>query len=298
MNRALAIAIACIVLAGTVIAGTLVFDVASVKVCGPDSHPPYTIMGGPGTRDTGRFRASHATMRFLLERAYGVQPDQIGGPSWIKDVPASLFYDVAVTMPPDTSKKDFQQMLQNLLAERFHLVIHHETRHFPGYDLVVDKGAPKIKDVMIDDDVPDGPQTRRPRGTDGFPMLVGPATIILGVDTDDQRIKFQQRTMGDFAGTLEKLVAVAQGFQPDDPVPRVADMTGLTGNYTFSLEYSCPACAARFGKGSGDASAPGSGVPDIFKAIQQQLGLRLVKNVNVSLDVIVVDSVDKTPVEN
>jgi len=64
------------------------------------------------------------------------------------------------------------------------------------------------------------------------------------------------------------------------------------------LKYSCPACAARFGKSSGDASDPGSGVPDIFKAIQQQLGLRLVKDTSVSLDVIVVDSIDKTPVAN
>ena len=73
MSRAIEITLACVILVGAGRAGDLAFDAASVKVCSPDSHPPYAITGGPGTRDTGRFRASHATMRFLLQRAYGIQ---------------------------------------------------------------------------------------------------------------------------------------------------------------------------------------------------------------------------------
>jgi uncharacterized protein (TIGR03435 family) len=50
-------------------------------------------------------------------------------------------------MPRDTTKAQFQEMLRNLLVERFHLVVHHETRTFPGYELVVDKGGLKLKEA-------------------------------------------------------------------------------------------------------------------------------------------------------
>lgn len=71
------------------------------------------------------------------------------------------FYEVKGTMPPDTTKAQFRVMLQNLLAYRFHLVAHQETRNFPGYALVVDKSGPKLKETAAPPD--DG---ALPTGTD------------------------------------------------------------------------------------------------------------------------------------
>lgn len=284
-------------LVGVSMAAEQAFDVASVKISPPDAPRPYTISGGPGTRDVSRFRARHTTMEYLLQRAYGVQRDQIAGPSWIKEAPASVNYEIAVTMSPETTQEQFQKMLQVLLAERFHLIVHHETRHFPGYALVIDKGGPKLTEVKIDDDIPDErPPGRQPHGPDGFIMMVGPAYISMLNDPVNPRVKFQQRTLADFAGRLGPLVATSQGLHPGqgDPVPRVIDMSGLTGIYTFTIEYSCPPCDTRVDS----AGDPGSGKPELFQAIQKQLGLRLEKKPDVSLDVIVVDSIDKTPTAN
>ena len=86
-------------------------------------------------------------------------------------------------------------------------------------------------------------------------------------DPVNTRVKFQQRTMSDFAGVLGSLIATSQGLHPGqgDTVPRVLDMTGLTGIYTFTIEYSCPRCDTR----PAAAGDPGSGKPELFQAIRR-----------------------------
>jgi uncharacterized protein (TIGR03435 family) len=78
------------------------------------------------------------------------------------------------------------------------------------------------------------------------------------------------------------------------PVPRVVDKTGLTGKYTFTLQFSQPSSP---GSTPGPDS-PGTDLPDLFVTLRQQLGLRLNKTAGAPVDVIVVDSVDKAPVAN
>jgi uncharacterized protein (TIGR03435 family) len=110
--------------------------------------------GGPGTSDPGHYIDPVDTMVGLLMRAYGMDSAQIIGPASLRQV-GGPFYEVTATMPVDTTRAQFQTMLRNLLAERFHLVVHHESRTFPGYELVVDKGGPKLKeDVNPPDDAP------------------------------------------------------------------------------------------------------------------------------------------------
>jgi uncharacterized protein (TIGR03435 family) len=123
------------------------FDAASVTLIGPEIRQPYTITGGPGTSDPGRFRAPRIPLFNLLARAFGVSTDQIVGPAWLRDFASANNFTVVATMPSDTTQKQFEKMLQNLLVERFHLVFHHETRNFAGYELVVDKGGPKFKEI-------------------------------------------------------------------------------------------------------------------------------------------------------
>jgi uncharacterized protein (TIGR03435 family) len=115
--------------------------------------------------------------------------------------------------------------------------------------------------------------------------------------------------MAEFVSNLGFLIgssqgkSVLQGF----PQPRVVDKTGLTGKYTFILEFYDAGTAAlratlpmHSDAGSADtppaaASDPRGGV-SIFAAIQKQLGLRLDKTADLPLDVIVIEGVDKTPI--
>jgi uncharacterized protein (TIGR03435 family) len=227
----------------------------------------------------------------------------------------STNYTIVATMPPDTTKEQFQKMLQNLLAERFHLKFHRETRNFPGYALVVDKGGPKFQEVAST--VPANAPANTGSliglggtGPDNFPALPpGPRTMTLSRG-GDQRTKYQERTMAEFVSNLGFLIGSSQGKSVLDGYvqPRVVDQTGLAGRYTFTLEYYSEANAAlakQFSPGaSSDAanSAPpapadpvGASLPTIFAAIQQQLGLRLDKKADVPLDMIVIDNLDKTP---
>lgn len=293
------------------------FDAASVKMADAGAKPPFTPTGGPGTNDPSRFSASREDMVGLLRRAFGVEQDQISGPAWFQDVARSRpSYSILATMPPDTTKEQFQRMLQNLLVERFHLVFHREARNFPGYELVVDKGGPKFKEVAPTPAAKPGePRDPRaalggPRGEDGFPVIPGSTMINQLRPGGQARWKYQERTMAEFLLNLGILIQSSQGKNvlQGSVTPRVVDKTGLTGRYTFILEFY-DASMANLSLGglrrAGDAgneppppTSDPSGAPNIFAAVQKQLGLRLDKTPDVPLDVIVVDSVDKAPTEN
>jgi uncharacterized protein (TIGR03435 family) len=334
------------------------FDVASVKLWAPNAPPQGTITGGPGTNDPGRFHAPRIDLFSLLPKAFGVSADQIVGPAWLRDV-RSNSYAIDATMAPNTSIEQFQQMLQNLLVERFHLVprpleatpfrgagchpawrlltatradwqsarslascptkepnhaamelvFHREKRNFPGYALVLDKGGRMFKEVPptpdANPDAASGLLSAR-QGSDGFPDVPGPLTMTIMSGGGSQRTKYQERTMADFISNLGFLIGSSQGKSVRDGFlqPRVVDKTGLTGKYTFILEYydagHTPAGVPLFSPGalSAAASDPDGGGPSIFAAIQKQLGLRLDKTADIPLDVIVVDSVDKLPTAN
>src|ERR1019366_1602300 len=110
-----------------------VFEVASVKPAGPLPIPSggsssgsfsgssFRVRGGPGTDDPGQFTAPSVSLLTLLEMAYGVRFDQVSGPDWL----ISERYSIVAKLPPKTTKDQFNLMLQNLLAERFHLTLHH-----------------------------------------------------------------------------------------------------------------------------------------------------------------------------
>lgn len=130
----------------------LQFEVASVRVSGP--VPQGTPLrggmarGGPSTSDPERITYERALFRQLLMDAYGVQRDQIKGPEWATaDVnERGALFDISAKVPPGTTKAQAATMLQNLLAERFQLTLHHETAQFSGFTLVVAKGGSKLKE--------------------------------------------------------------------------------------------------------------------------------------------------------
>jgi uncharacterized protein (TIGR03435 family) len=297
------------------------FDAASVKLADPAARPSAAWRT---TRDAGRIHYGHVLMNQLLQDAYGVQIDQImGGPGWVRDFMGPNFYEVDATMTPETTKEQFQNMMQNLLAERFHLVVHHETRSFPGYDLVLAKGGPKMKvaaqspkDATAAADTPGLPTMSK----DGFPNLPpGPGTTST-TGTGTYREKNQERSMAEFAARLGHPLSLALGADtiadPATPLPRVVNKTGLAGRYDFILEFSCAGCRGIGALAStlpnlagrtqvdtppsaGASDPTGSGLPSIFAALEKQLGLRLEKvKGGVPVDVIVIEHLDKIPTEN
>lgn len=259
-------------------AAQLVFEVASVKPSGPQSVRMSD--GGPGSRDPERFSFTSTVLRDLLFLAYGLTDyeQQISGPGWID----TEKYDIAVKIPPGTTKKQFQLMLQNLLADRFKLVVHHETKQLPVYELVIGKNGAKLKESGGSPGEHAPPSDDRDR--DGFPMLPAGSpgfASSFGPGLHSHWTAHQQ-SMAALADKLSDRLATGR---------RVVDKTGLTGKYDFTLAYDMEL--------AGGPPAAGDDAPlaSIFDAVQQQLGLKLVAG-KALFDVVVVDHAEKVPSEN
>jgi uncharacterized protein (TIGR03435 family) len=255
----------------------LSFEVASVKRSGSESVRMSN--GGPGTKDPERFTFSRAGLRDLIYRAYAVDDPyaQISGPGWID----TEEYDIAVKIPTGTTKEQFQQMLRNMLAERFELVVHHDTKVLPVYELVVAKNGPKLKESTLNPVSPSQPKAFA-EDKNGFPQLPpGRATWMMMNRPGRSGLAARQESASILTTVLRS------------PLGRpVIDKTGLTGLYDFTLEFD-PRAAT--GGTSVDGQEPGA--PDIFIAIQQQLGLKLVE-AKAPFDVVVIDQAEKVPTDN
>jgi uncharacterized protein (TIGR03435 family) len=120
-----------------------VFEVASVKISGPDSRRDSG--GGPGTSSPGQYHYNSARLVDLIMVAYQVQRFQAVSKS---DIERATF-DVLAKVPAGATRDQFRTMMQNLLAERFHLKLHHETREFAGWEILVAKSGLKIKESQV-----------------------------------------------------------------------------------------------------------------------------------------------------
>jgi uncharacterized protein (TIGR03435 family) len=130
------------------------FDAASIKIVNRAHLRPVMgprRRGGPGTSDPNRIIWNIQSLWELIAAAWEVDWEQIVGPAWLG--PQGGIYDLTATMPAGTKPETFRLMFQNLLIERFKIQLHHETRVFPGYELVVAKGGPKLKPA-VDPDAP------------------------------------------------------------------------------------------------------------------------------------------------
>src|SRR5258705_456980 len=120
------------------------FEEASIKL-----HPePVTFSADPSVRGS-RMTGTASTLLDLVTTAYGVRYDQIsGGPGWVK----SDHYDLTAKAEGERpiTREEARQMLQHLLAERFQLKIHRETKEVPVYALVVGKNGHKLKESAAD----------------------------------------------------------------------------------------------------------------------------------------------------
>jgi uncharacterized protein (TIGR03435 family) len=285
---------------------TLNFDVASVKPASlPGADGRGRVMfaapsGGPGTSDPGRIHYPYMSLKALLMSAYDVKDFQISGPAWLD----SERFDITATMVPETTKDQLRIMLQNLLAERFKMSNHRETRELPMYSLTVARGGPKMKEskdtpVAAPDADPPPPPSQPKMGPDGFPIvpLPGRAGIFTIMMPTRARFLVQKQTMADFAERLTRQLS-----RP------VTDMTGLKAKYDFILTFSSEGMSGPMGPmvppagavpvGGPVGAAPDTeAAPDIFAAVQAQLGLKLEAKKG-PVEMIVIDHMEKAATEN
>ncbi len=250
------------------------------------------ISGGPGTDNPTRITYQWATMSSILVGAFGLGGDRLlGVPGWA-DVDR---FDLRAITSTGSTKEQVQEMMQNLLKERFHLAFHHIQKELLSCDLVVAKGGQslsksglKLKEAASADGV------LRPRGRgapaildrDGFPIL--PPGY-----TDGQAVTRNGATRWTYRMASIDIVRALLMFARLG-CTEIVDKTGLTGQYDFHLEYASRFAASHPTDQTGTPSDP---APDIATAVEQQLGLRLVKS-SVKLDAVVVDHLDRTPTEN
>ena len=222
-------------------------------------------------------------LRTLLADAYNVRNVyDISGPQWID----SPFWAVTATYPPNTTRDQFREMEKNLLADRFHLKTHAETKPVTGLELTVPPTGLKISPTTDSDFAVATPGVR-PIGKDGFPLLRPDASfVMLTVTTEDRiRMTFRQVTMSFLAGRLNFLASGrGQGFQGGSGSAIFIDKTGLTDKFNFHLEVS----------GNADV---GVSIASISQAVEKQLGLRL-HATKTSVNRLVVDHVDPMPTPN
>lgn len=211
-----------------------------------------------------RYTLRNHTMAELVSIAYGVDVANVtGGPPWLE----RDRYDIIAKAPHDTTPKAIDLMLQTLLAERFHLVLHNDSKPLPAYVLTVGKGGkPRMKasDGVGDRNCDDKTPPRDPAATTVPPIVMS----------------CRHMTMADFPETLRDWA----GFYFAYPI---VDQTGLTGAYDFDLTWTA------FGR----RAQAGPDLITVYDAVDKQLGLKL-DLLTAPRPVIAVDSVDEKPTPN
>jgi uncharacterized protein (TIGR03435 family) len=208
------------------------FEVASVK---PNQSQSNSESDGT---DHGRFTATNIDLRSLIARAHGMRNYQISGPDWLD----SARFDIAAKFPEGfgrdnyaTRQANYRAMLRNLLAQRFKLETHRDSKPFSVYGLVAGKNGIKFKEVPDSDN--------HNRNTENY----------------------------SFTGTCISMESFAEFLSWHSDLP-VLDMTGLKGYYDLKLHW---VPEERRPASSDKAAAEAPSGPTLAIAIEEQLGLKL-----------------------
>ena len=272
----------------------------SLQIQDPATLPSFEVVsikenksgdsGQTVSRRPGRIIVTNFPLRPLIQSVFGLQPQQlIGGPKWLDslrfDITASMTSEPPLTLPGTVGGVNL--MLQRVLAERFQLAVHKETREMPIYALTLARSDGKlgarIKAASTDCEAVlssmlktarlGGPPPQAPRLPDGSPacgMRFGP----------DAAFRAGGISMPLFAQNLS------------GPAGRiVVDKTGLSGAYDIVVEYTSDSAAAPGPPPPADTNNPG-----IFTALEEQLGLKLQAERG-PIEVLVIDRVER-PTEN
>jgi uncharacterized protein (TIGR03435 family) len=229
------------------------FEVADVHRS-PSAPNPYTWASG-GVLRGARYDLRKATMIDLIRAAYGVEPDVIvGGPNWL-DFDR---FDVSAKAEPGTPTATIRLMLQDLLADRFKLQLHRDTRPMPAFALALGKSKPRLKESERLGDAGCTYQ-QQPNGS---------------VDT-----VFSCRNI-----TMDALAAQLRGMAGDYLASSVVNQTGLDGTWDFDLKWHRRS----------QVLPQGTERATIFDAVEKQTGLSLT-NATAAMQVIAIDRVNENP---
>ena len=242
------------------------FDVATVKVNASGPGPSLGLMRLPG----GRLFAQNLPLRELIRAAYGLEDSQLeGGPGWLR----TTRFDVEARTGGTVTVETARAMTRRLLAERFRLAAHTETRQLPIYELVMARAdrspgrslrasGKECGPVTLPAGLPAAPPP--PAGA-GMPITPGgfqcPSGLLPG------HLSLRSLDMSAFASVLWRRL-----FQRP-----VLDRTGLSGQFDIDLTY-LPELETINGRPASENPALPAQIleaPSIFTAVQEQLGLKL-----------------------
>ena len=256
------------------------FEVATIKPSDPNSPG-----GGLGFNDD-KFTTKGQTVKVMMKFAYnlniGTDSQISGGPSWVGttkfDIVAKMDDDTIAALPklPNDQKRErMQLMLQALLADRFKLKVHHETKELPVYVLTVGKNGSKLTPSV---DAPHDAEAKPSKST-------------------WHGLQMQGRGQMEGRGATPDMLANVLGFQPEIGGRMVLDKTGLKGAYDFMLKWTPDPSLGTSTSPFGNSGAPVDPTgPSLFTALREELGLTL-DATKAPVDTIVIDSVEM-PSEN
>ena len=269
------------------------FEVASVK---PSTAGPAVGAGQVhvGVQiDGAQVHCTYLSLKDYIRIAYQVKDFQITGPDWM----ASERFDIHAKLPAG-GRDQFRPMLQNLLEDRFQVKMHRASKEFPVYAIVVAKSGLKLKESPLDPE-PEGGEGGKGAvnvtatgGRGGTTVNYGRGAYFSLADN-----KFEARKLS------MEVLADAIGRFVERPV---VDMTELKGTYDLTLELTPEdyrTLLIRMALSAGVNLPPealklleGASDEALFKGLQA-LGLKL-ESRRAPLEVLVIDSASKTPIEN
>jgi len=239
----------------------LTFEAASIKI--------QTAPGTPPVTSPDRYNTTSASLTDLVVDAYGVQRYQVvGGPEWAR---GSVRVAVMAKAPFVPSRDQIRVMVQRLLAERFVLRVHHDTRELPVYALRVARDDGRLGKQITPTTVDCATVKKEPRPPGERPVC-GELQTADPRGSGGLKVSYQAGgiTLGDFAAFLSQYAGRT-----------VIDRTELTGDFDIDLSFHPRAAYA---------GAPAESV-SYFTAVEEQLGLKL-DSTKGPVEVIVIDSAD------
>jgi uncharacterized protein (TIGR03435 family) len=240
------------------------FDVASVKRTSTVDGRGSFISPAPG----GRFVATNAPLRRIIQVVYGVPPYAlVGGPDWLD----STRYDIEGTAGTDVSMAQIYSMVRGLLAERFKLAVRTEERDTPGYALIVARRDGRLGASLTKREAECDTEQRPP----ATPVVSNGLPPCGRIVNSDRSIGMNGRPLDDFARALAPHLG-----RP------VTNRTGLDGTYIARFQWAPEREAAAPG------TAPSIEGVSLFTALEEQLGLKLVGE-RTTMEAVVIERVER-----
>jgi uncharacterized protein (TIGR03435 family) len=272
------------------------FEVASVK---PAAPMPLGQMRIGMQADGAMLRYTNVSLKDCIRNAYRLKDFQIQGPDWLSDAR----FDITAKLPEGATQEQIPEMLQALLAERFKLQVHRESKEHAVYALVVGKGGAKLKPA--EEEVPAeaadkaaGAVEKRATVTAGGGGVAGGKlprnAMMMAMGSNGAHLMAPSATLSSVADMLSRFT--------ERPV---VDQTGIQGRYNFDFTFTPETMQGAMrgmtmppaaGVERPPADIPAERAGTIFNAVEQY-GLKLEPR-KAPLEFLIIDHIEKMPTEN